>query len=373
MPGVGSETEGRDNRPGSMRRVQRTGGSSLAVTLPKAWTAAMRVRVGTAIQFHDLGEGRLELSLVPSESRRPAGERRLRIEATRLPPNLLSRVLVGAYVTGHDLVQITAPGGLSASQRQEVGQTVGRILGMSVVAESSEGIEIQNFVDPAKYPLSRILDQVVRMLRAQLQACLQALSGHESKGLAELPGMEEEIDRLHLLMIRQLLIASNDFRVAREIGVASHHYQMGYRVVVKMLEEIGDLLTHIGRELEGIHTDLPKVSRDFPHDLSECFQELDAHLVATMDAFTHLSVTRANAALNSIREHLPNYHALGTSLARRVRDSTTAVAVQRIVSNLIQAAQMLGIVNEITINRAVEPETVAKTDGQVDLSERERA
>ena len=373
MPGVRSETEDRDNNPGSMRRVQRTGGSSLAVTLPKAWTDAMKVHVGTALRFNDLGEGRLEISLVPSESRRPAGQWLLRIDATRLPPNLLSRLLVGAYVTGQDRVQLTAQAGLSMSQRQEVGRTVGRILGMSIVGESPEGVEVQNFVDPTKYHLSRIVDQVVRLLRAELQTCLQALSGNGPKGLVELPGMEEEIDRLYLLMVRQLLIASDDFRVAREIGVESHHYQMGYRVVVKMLEEIGDLLTRIGRELEGILTDLQRLPGDPIQDLCGRLQEFDGHLVATMEAFTRLSVTRANATLNAIGEYLPNCHALCNTLARRVRDAATAIAVQRIVSNLIQAEQMLVIVNEITINRAVEPETVAKTGGQVSLSERQKA
>jgi phosphate uptake regulator len=371
--GVRGETEDRDSNPGSMRRVQRTGGSSLAVTLPKAWTDAMKVHAGTALRFNDLGEGRLEISLVPSESRTPAGQRLLRIDATRLPPNLLSRLLIGAYVTGQDRVQLTAQGGLSVSQRQEVGRTAGRILGMSIVAESPVGVEVQNFVDPTKYHLSRIVDQVVRMLRAELETCRQALSGNGPKGLAELPGMEEEIDRLYLLMVRQLLIASDDFRVAREIGVENHHYQMGYRVVVKMLEEIGDLLSRIGRELEESLPHLQTLPRNPVRDLCGRLQEFDGHLVATMEAFTHLSITQANATLNVIGEDLPNCYALSNSLARRVRDAATVIAVQRIVSNLIHATQMLVIVNEITINRAVEPETVAKTGGQVSLNERQKA
>jgi hypothetical protein len=47
------------------------------------------------------------------------------------------------------------------------------------------------------------------------------------------------------------------------------------------------------------------------------------------------------------------------------------VAAQRVVSNLLMALEMLVIINEVTINRSVEPETVAKTERQVAMHTRE--
>ena len=367
MPPKRDGEEGAGREPGATRRAQRTGGSSLAVTLPKPWTDAMNVQAGTPLRFVDLGGGRLEISLATTDPGRLPVPEPLRIEATDLPPRLLSRLLIGSYVVGQDHVRIVARGGLPESQRQEIRGLASRLLGMSVVAESPEEVDVQNFVDPTRYPLSRILDQLVRLLAAEIRSCRTALSRRDPRALADLPGQEEEVDRLYLLMVRQLLIASDDFQVAREIGVESHHYQIGYRVVVKMLEEVGDLLADIGLELGGSLDSLRGLPPGPLADLDGLFQKLEARLGSTTEAFTHFSVVQANDTLNGIEEDLPGNLALLKAIVHRIRDAATAASVQRIGSNLIQALGLLSVVNEITINRAVEPETVARSQGQVSL------
>jgi phosphate uptake regulator len=359
--------EGAGGDPDTTRRVQRTGGTSLAVTLPKSWTDAMNVRVGTRLRFVDRGGGRLEISLATTDPGRHPAPEPLRIVATNLPLGLLPRLLIGSYVVGHDHVRIVAQGGLPESLRQEIRGLASRLLGMSVVAESPGEVDVQNFVDPTRYPISRILDQMVRLVREEIRLCRTALSRRDPQPLTDLPGQEEEVDRLYLLMVRQLLIASDDFQVAREIGVASHHYQIGYRVVVKMLEEVGDLLAEIGRELGGSLDSLRELPPGIIEGLDGLFQTLETRLGTTMEAFTHFSVVQANDTLNGLEEDLPGNLALLKGLVRRIREATTAAAVQRIGSNLVQALRLLSIVNEITINRAVEPETVSRSQGEVFL------
>ncbi len=363
----GGAAEGTQADPGTTRRVQQTGRSSLAVTLPKSWTESMNVRAGTPLRFTDLGGGRLEISIGSTNAAGREKPQPLLIEATGLPPQLLSRLLVGSYVVGHDRVRITARGGLGGPQREEIRALAARMLGMNIVAESPEGVEVQNFVDPTRYPLSRILDQMLRLLGMEIRSCRQLLSTRVRGAVTGFPGQEEEIDRLYLLMVRQLLIASDDFRVAREIGVESHHYQIGYRVVVKMLEEVGDLLAWIGPELQGSLDGLRNPGPGLLGDIDGEFQKLETRLEATMQAFTRFSVTQANATLNAIEEDLTGDSALLKSIVRRIQDAPTANSVQRIGSGLMQALQMLAVVNEITINRAVEPETVARSHGQVVL------
>ncbi len=369
----GGGAEGTQADRGTTRRVQRTGSSSLAVTLPKSWTEAMNVRAGTPLRFTDLGGGRLEIAIGSTNVGGQEHPQPLRIEATDLPPQLLSRLLVGSYVVGQDHVHITARGGLGGPQRQEIRALAARMLGMNIVGESPEGVEVQNFVDPTRYPLSRLLDQMLRLLGMELRSCRQMLSTRVRAAPAEFPGREEEIDRLYLLMVRQLLIASDDFRVAREIGVESHHYQIGYRVVVKMLEEVGDLLAWIGPELQGSLDRLQDLPQGPLGNIDSQFQKLETRLEATMEAFTRLSVIQANATLNAIEEDLAADPALLKSITGRIRDVPTANSVQRIGSGLAQALQMLAVVNEITINRAVEPETVARSQGRVVLDTSRKA
>jgi len=367
MPRARKEREEGPAAPGFTRRVQRTGSSSLSVTLPKAWTDSMNLQTGDTLRFRDLGGGRLEISPAHAETSLERHQKLLRVDASGAPPKLLARLLIGAYITGQDQIMVTSRTGLTPEQRQEVRRTVAHVLGMTVVEEESGAVEVQNFVDPGKYQFHRLMSQVVRMLRSELDACRTVLEGGNRTALQPLGPLEDEIDRFYLLMVRQLLLSSDDFQIARDIGVESHHFQIGSRLVSKVLEVTGDLVSGIARELgENLpgYQRLPKPARS---ELVSLISRVDHLLGRTMDAFTQLSVVEANANLNEIDESLPANYALGDSLARHVADRRLAVSAQRVVSNLLMALEMLVIINEVSINRSVEPETVAKTDRQVGM------
>lgn len=303
-----------------------------------------------AFSVHELGEGRLEPGI---PNGRP--QKVLRIDVTGAPPNLLGRLLVGSYITGQDQVLVTARHGLTTAQRNEVHRAVDRILGMSVVGDTPSTVEVQNFIDPGKYELPRLIHRVVQMLRAELAMCQTALTGKTTSNLRVIEDLEEEIDRLYLLMVRQLLLSSDSPRIARNIDVESHHYQIGDRLVAKVLEVTGDLIHGIGAELDRNLPALRRMPKPIVHELAARLERVGLLLARTMDAFGHLSVVEANGCLNVIGEYLPKDASFSQRICRCVPDRKIAVAAQRVVFNLDMALEMLIIVNEVTINRCVEP------------------
>jgi len=373
MPRAAKPRETAPSPTGFTRRVQRTGSSSLAITLPKAWTDSMNLQTGDTLRFRDLGEGRLEISPANAEDPSARRQKLIRIDATEIPPKLLARLLIGAYITGQDQIVVSSRTGLTADQRSEIRRTVAHVLGMTIVEEEAGAIEVQNFIDPGKHHFHRLMGQVVRLLRSELETCHAVLGGGKPEPLQQLGPMEDEVDRYYLLMVRQLLLSSDDFQVARDIGVESHHYQIGSRLIAKVLEMVGDLSSGVARELGEHLAGLRRLPKPALAGLLALIARSDRLLERTMDAFVRLSVVDANATLNEIEEALAGNAAFGDNLARRVSDRTVAVAAQRIVSNLLMILEMLVIINEVTINRSVEPETVAKTDRQVTLDPSERS
>ena len=367
---------GRDDReeppapPAFTRRVQRTGSSSLSITLPKSWTDSMNLQTGDSLRFRDLGEGRLEISPARTEGPAEVRQKLLRIDASGAPPKLLARLLIGAYIAGQDRIALTARTGITPEQRAEVRRTVAHVLGMTVVEEESGALEVQNFVDPGKYHFNRLLNQVVRILRTELDTCRAVLTGGDAAALPALAPMEDEVDRFYLLMVRQLLLASDDFQIARDIGVESHHYQIGSRLLAKVLEVTGDLTSGVAEEIAGHLAGLRRIPKTALSELVGLIGRVNALLDRTMGAFTGLSVVDANSNLNEIERTLSVASTLGDAVARKVADRGVAVAAQRIVSNLLMTLEMLVIINEVTINRGVEPETVAKTDLKVAMESR---
>jgi len=320
-----------------------------------------RVVASTA---HELGEGRLEPGI---PNGRP--QKLLQIDISGAPPNLLGRLLVGSYITGQDQVIITARHGLTPTQRREIHRAVERIFGMSVVGETPAYVEVQSFIDPGKYELPRLIHRVVQLLKGEIQACRAALAEKEGAPLPSLAAAEEEVDRLYLLMVRQLLLSSDNPRIARNIDVENHHYQLGDRLVAKVLEVTGDLVHGIGRELEGNLAGIRRMPRPLLREIARRVERLEALLVRSMDAFGHLSIVEANATLNILTALLPNDASFGQAICRRVRERKVAVAAQRIVYNIDMALEMLIIVNEVTINRSVEPEPLERSATRVSVSE----
>lgn len=307
-----------------------------------------------------LGDARLE----PAPSETHVGKV-LRIDATDAPPNLLARLLVGSYVTGHDQVLITSRPGFRPSQREEIHRMVDRLLGMTVVGDSSTMVEVQDFIDPGRYELPRLLPHVVQLLQAEIAQCQLALTGTETPHLDLIETIEEEIDQFYLLMVRQLLLSSDSPRIAHSIDVESHRYQIGYRVVAKILELMGDMLQRIGAELRANLRGLRELPPPVLRELSVPLRDLDHLLARTMNAFTRLSVGEANANLDLIHKAVPKDTALGERILHRIHDATVAVAAERITCDLVMALELLTVVNEVTINRSMEPETAVRRGSRI--------
>lgn len=350
-----------------LRRVQRTGGSSLAVTLPKSWTDSMNIQTGDSLRFKDLGEGRLELSVSAPSTAHPEEQKVLHIQAARSPPNLVSRLLVGAYITGQDRILIVDANGLSTQLRKEIDRTVIQILGMSVVQEERNSVEVQVFVDPTKHRLPSLLDRVFRMLRLEIDICRQALQQKSSSVLGQIETIENEIDKFSLLMIRQILLSSDNFLIAKEVGIPSHHFQLGYRISSKMLEVIGDAMYGIAGALGSGMASVKKLPLGTITELDNMFATLDSLLTRTMHLFANESQEvplEANAILDKLDSTITDLFALSTDLSRKTHDPKGVAQIHQVLSSLVAALEVLRIIVEGMINRSVEPEVISRSGGK---------
>ena len=304
---------------------------------------------------HDLGIGRLEPSEPSGGLTEERDQKVLRIDASGAPPRLLSRLLVGGYITGQDRVIVTAPDDLTTLQRGEIQRTAHRVLGMTVVADRRGRMEVQSFLDPAKYGFVPLLNRTVWMLRAQLELCRRALDGSDQDFLPDVEEVEEGVDRLYLLMVRQLMLSCDSPSIARRIEVESRHYQIGDRLVAKVLEVIGDLIREVGTEFAAHREGFQTLPTDITRELAGFLQRFDSLLKRTAESFVRTCPFDANALLDEIQTALPHDSTLGDELARRIPDPKLAIAAERVVWSLVLGLDMLVVVNEVTINRSVEP------------------
>lgn len=222
--------------PSRERRILKAGHSSIAVTLPKPWAEAMKLRPGDLVVFDQNDDGTLYLKPAATPGQNvPQAPLLLRARSFDTP-GLLSRLVEGAYRVGHEAIEIRTETPLGPDQIEELQGAARRLLGVSIVAQEPGRVLLQNFIDPSKYGLPQLVQRMKMILIALLEEAHPNGSGR--KGSPRMPSIEEEAGRVVALLVRQLFLASRDWSLARKIGSPDPRQLLEWRVVVHALEEL---------------------------------------------------------------------------------------------------------------------------------------
>jgi len=350
-----------ENGHSAIRRVQRAGVSSLAVTLPKVWTDSMGIRLGDALRFQDTGRGVLEVT-PDRDGPHPLDEPQpLTIVATDAPVSLISELVVGAYVSGQERVVITTRKGFSEPQREELHRTATRVPGLSVVSEVADTVTLQVIVDPTKRRAPSLLDHMTQLVQHELALCRRALAQQSGVLLAPISNIEEDLERTYLLLARELLISVADPRVAQKIGAEGPQLKLGYRLVANSLSSIGEQVSSMAHYLRACMQSAC-FSGTSCVSLGDKVASTEELLSLTMQAFHQASATEANLALTMIRASHEDLDAL---MVVQMEGKRCSVLKQRIASKLITMGELMRAINRETLNRVVEPTGAGHPGGRV--------
>ena len=341
--------------------VQRTGRSSLSVTLPKSWTRLLNIQAGDAVTVRQRGDGTLELNF--SGPRKAEGRmlREVTIEAAGAPPSMISRLLVGAYISGQDRILVTHPSPECRRNMTQLDQVVKHLVGTSLVGESGDKIEFEVFVDPSKYEHSTLHNRLSRMLHMEIEILRQSLATGDAGPLAQIASIEDEIDRFYYLIVRQVHLASDDYQLAHLSGMTNHTVQFGCRLVAKMLEVLGDLLSEVGADLRAALSSDHPPSMEVRRGLSQVLGRLEQLLESTTKNMTEPKARTSGETLEGILTATGELSLAQDRWLRGTHDKEVVTLVNGVMLRLVMGFESLKVVNETLINRAISPESVANS------------
>jgi len=228
------------------RRVQKVGYNSLSISIPKQYVKDMNLKQGDSILFREDSDGTLRL--IPATRAREATKANVRAEQAG-SPELLSKLVVGAYALGYDTIEVTGREPLDHATTEQVLSTVRRLRGMEVVESDLRHIVAQSFIDPTKFPVDSLIKRLQMLVSGSLERVTASLDLKQTGNLNGVGSVKDEIDELYWLILRQLLVALNRRELASEIGIESPLHASGDRVSAKTLDEIGGIVRDIALEL----------------------------------------------------------------------------------------------------------------------------
>src|SRR3989337_3023095 len=135
-----------------LRRVQRTGGGTFFVCLPKKWAERNGLNRGSLISISEGMSGQLVVDVKYDTEPQP------QVVAIK-PTPFLDREIVGKYLLGYDIIRVEAKDRMSTEDRECIKQSSSRLIGLEIIEEDYSKIVLQCLLEPSAYPPEKILQR----------------------------------------------------------------------------------------------------------------------------------------------------------------------------------------------------------------------
>ena len=221
-----------------LRRIQITGGSSFMITLPKDWADSVGLKKNDTVGLQPQPDG--SMVIYPGgEQAAMAGSTRV-IDAEGLTDrDFLYRQLVGAYIAGHDAIEIRSEKELSSMVASTASSFTQTAIGLEILEESENRILIKDLMDQGEIKPAKSVERMKVLVRNMLNDVLDALQERDVTALEQMADRDREVDRLDWLISRQVNIHQKDITISRRMGMDLCEISR-CGTVSRSIERIGD-------------------------------------------------------------------------------------------------------------------------------------
>ncbi len=216
----------RRSRPGSPmrttggfhgRRIQKTGGSTFIISLPKSWVTQRGLHAGDVLVFTPRSDG--TLTLYPEEGLHDEAIRRTVAVSNDMPAEHLFRLLVAEYIAGAPLLEIRTTGRMNAKTRDVVRSFAQRMIGPEILEETAEAVVLQDVVGANPLPIPSVIRRMHQMVKSMQTDAMAAFRSQDSSIARDVVERDWEVDRLHWFVQKQVTTALRDVRTLTSLGL----------------------------------------------------------------------------------------------------------------------------------------------------------
>lgn len=327
------------------RKLQKTGGSTYIVSLPKHWVISSRLKEGDAVSM-TIDAGGL-LTLDPSfGTRKPSSKVEVSVENEDDEVHFLRR-LIGLYISGHDEIVVRSRARIPPEIRKTVRDFSRKVIGTEIVEESGNSITIQDVADHSHLDMKKILRRMHLMSRSMHVDAMEALTRANRELAEDVLARDDEIDRLYWFVAKQQSMILKDPAVARRMGLGISEASF-YLSAAKSLERIADHAARIAHSASALSSE--KLN-------DKLVREMEAYSTMVLSVFDRSIESLLNTDLgtaNKVADESEQLREDGEKLIEQIMNHKVKFAVPfaRVVESLERTALYSVDIAEIAINLA---------------------
>lgn len=326
-----------------IRKVQITGGSSFIVSLPKEWIRDSNIRKNDPVGLIVQPDG--SLTITP----RITGQATERIKTIDLRDiedlQHLYRLLIGAYVTGFNIIRLTSRSRVPSFAHKAVRMFIQASIGQEVSEQTDRLIVIKDLLNPGEMPFDNVISRMQVIVQEMLRDSVFALRSRDRELADDVISRDRDVNRLYWLISRQYNLLLRNVSLSREMGT-NVEMALHYLQVARVMERAGDQVVKIAENvLTLMFISMERKMLDVIQSLSVDAMEIFG---SSVSSFFDRDMKATNDNLERVRKFSERCNQASHELFDVERPGI--VHVGYIMENLKRVAEYSAVICETSIN-----------------------
>ena len=255
------------------------------------------------------------------------------------------RILISHYLVGYDSIRLTTKKGFSAYDRKFIKDSVRqKLIGLELVEESRNELVFQCLLNYNDLPLARVIKNMYGLVLSMLEDSMTALRDHNVEIAEDVIQRDDDVDRFYLLSVRQLKASIEDIELSEKIGIRHPRECLGYRLITKSIERVGDHAVRIARNV--LKMDAGMNADDPIFKMAELSRKV---FESSIDSMTEEDLQ----AINKIVVEAKKVSQFGVSLESRDGEGSGNIELSMVLESLRRVAEYSADIAEVAINMNV--------------------
>jgi phosphate uptake regulator len=335
------------------RKLQRIGGNTLYVSLPKRWTNRMQLKQGDKVTLTPQLDG--SMSIYPTAKKEKSRDIILEINANDSRQSL-KRGITAAYVDGFDVIKLKASERLTEEQQNVAREIIDHMFGLELIEVTGNTMTIQCLLKQ-DLPIEKTILRIHNVILSMFSETISALEEQDINSVKGLTRRMHDIKRLSLVtnrLLRSLIL----FPRSAEQKEVSLIDSVDYLRVLHIIAEIAENVNKISESSLALSEQTLPMSILKP--LSQTCVPVQDLYDQSIQALLSKDISLANRVLDS-KLTLDNLWNLCREADEKSEISSLALShAYLLIDNLKQIQQYTIEIAEIAIDRA----EATITDGQ---------
>ncbi|HEU4605904.1 MAG TPA: phosphate uptake regulator PhoU, partial [Nitrososphaera sp.] len=263
----------------------------------------------------------------------------------------LKRKVVSMYLAGYNIIHLKLKSGrINPALRDAVREVVRRnLVGTEMIADASDNITLQVLLSLPELSVNTAIRRMYLIASSMHRDAMSSLAELNHEMAKEVIKSDDEVDRFSLYVLRNLVMATQNGRVLREMGLKNPSDCLSYRVAVKSIERVADHAC-------GIADKAVKLKDKIPKDSQQKIDRMSNHALAVLgdsvEALLRRDYQLADKTVDSAEKIRPlEDDAIAAVEKDRVRDTAS---IKLALENIRRTAEYASDIAEAAMNETID-------------------